>query len=514
MPPITDEGLKAKNSIAQARANLNAGGERKGRTIAPAVSANELVTPTPDINPPAPQIPVPSTRTNDLIGNVATNTQGFIQSQSENAAKEKELAALLGTQTFDAASQRTALNEQYQLPANLARLQDIQTQLASANTASELTKTRIEGAAGQTLGQSGREVTQQDRENAVRTAGLAAEASVLQGNIGTASTLINSAMQDFYQDRQLNNQNMINQLNYYSGKVDNETQQLIDKEKRTYEEDQTNIERALTAVDSAVTSGYATQDDINMMTSLSGDPAAQRSYAQKIVAKARRAEIDSQNYEQALRIQKLQQELAAGNITEDQAKFETITFQNTELLRNLDLITGEPDMVRLLSTGGGIESVGNVIKGAGTGAAAAGTVGMAAGPVGMAVGVIGGGIAGATMAAVAQNKKKETALAAVDFILNSSAFQSIRDQKAAGVTFGQLSNDERVAAARAANALVASVVTDPETKISTGFRGDPASVAKNIEAFQNAVKTNQDRLNKSMLSESANAAIEAVYNEQ
>lgn len=237
------------------------------QNIEPSVSAEQLANPPQTVKPPVPAVSTnDGSRTQGLIDNVATNTQGFITAQSEEAAKAKELASLLGNQTFDGQGQRTQLGEQFGLPQNLSRLTDIQTQLARANTASGITKTQIQGAAGQTLGQAGREITQEDRENAVRTAGLAAEAAVLQGSIETASTLVNQAMSDYYNDRQLQNANMIQQLNYFSGIADEQTSQLLEQEKRVYEADQAEIARVLATVDAALTSGAATAEDMRQLT--------------------------------------------------------------------------------------------------------------------------------------------------------------------------------------------------------------------------------------------------------
>lgn len=233
----------------------------------PVVSATALETPPEKVNPPVPKVSTnDGSRTAGLIDSVASNTQSFIQAQSEEAAKAKELAGLLGEQTFDGASQREQLGKEYGLPDNLSRLTDIQTQLAKANTASDITKSRIAGAAGQTMAQGQREITQEDRENAIRTAGLAAEAAVLQGSVQTASTLINQAMSDYYNDRQLQNANMIQQLNYFSGIADKQTAQLLQKEQRKYEEDQAKIERVQKAVDGALASGATTPNEVRMFT--------------------------------------------------------------------------------------------------------------------------------------------------------------------------------------------------------------------------------------------------------
>lgn len=271
------------------RVELVSGGKKvNGRfvpNIEPTISATELTSPVPRIDPPVPALNMnDGSRTTNLVGNVANQTQTFIGENLESRKKAAELASLLGEQTTDAAAQRQALSTEYGLPDNLARLQDIQLQLNQANTASDMTKTRIEGAAGQTLGQAGREVTQEDRENAVRTAGIAAEAAVLQGNIETASTLINQAMSDYYSDRQLQNQNMIQQLEYFQGVADDETAQLLEQEKRKYLEDQAKIENLKASIESALLSG-ASQSEVRQLSGSQLSDDEKLGLAQMIVAR-------------------------------------------------------------------------------------------------------------------------------------------------------------------------------------------------------------------------------------
>jgi hypothetical protein len=112
----------------------------------------------------------------------------------------------------------------------------------------------------------------------------------LNGSIESSSNLINQAMSFFYQDRQLNNQNMIQQLNYYSGIADNETKQLLEQEARKYEEDQTNIKRAQSMVDGAVSSGYLQGKELQDVLAIT-DPAAQTEMAQIIIARGIQKEI-------------------------------------------------------------------------------------------------------------------------------------------------------------------------------------------------------------------------------
>lgn len=320
MPIVNGKRVLSSDPAYQATLNERGGINRTpnpaqtnaGNNMQPTVSADTLVNPPPKVEPPVPQVNTnDGSRTQGIIDNVTTNTQGFIQSESENAKRRDELASLMGDQTFDSAGQRTQLNEQYNVPANLTRLTDIQTQLTKANTDSNVQKTQIANAAGQTLGQAQREVTQQDRENAVRNAGLAAEAAVLQGSIETASTLINQAMSDFYQDRTLKNQNMIQQLEYFSGLADGETKQLIEKERRVYEEDQKKIQRVQTTIDAALASGAANASDMRTLTNPLTTDEEKLALAQLIVASGAKQERDMDLAIKATQLAKLREPVVA-----------------------------------------------------------------------------------------------------------------------------------------------------------------------------------------------------------
>lgn len=280
---------------------------------------------------------------------------------------------------------------------------------------------------------------------------------------------------------------------------------------------QNEIDRAIESVDAAVSSGYASADDIEMMSGLSGNPQAQKAYAQKIVARGRAEKIAQERALYKAQMDKLRTETNENTPTSEAYAIKSL--KNEEMLRHLGILSQSKDTIKLLASGGTAAAIGQALKGAGTGAAVAGPAGAGIGSVvpgagtmaGLAIGTVGGFGTGLAGSLYTQHLAKQDVLASVDFLLNSAAFQSIRDEKAAGVTFGALSNEERQAAARAANALIAATLI--EDGISVGFRGNPESVYKNIEVFQNAVKMNQDRLNASLLPAPISAEIESVYNE-
>lgn len=250
-------------TVARAKAQLGDAYVAPKAPIQPTVSANELTNPPAPVTPPVPTAPTIPARVGQFVSNVARDNQGFITAQTEEAKKRQE--------TFD---QFAALGEQGSLSdmmmeqrkelgidTNLSELKDIQLQLTDMDTASALTKTRIEGAAGQTLGQAQREVTQEDRENAVRTSGLAARAAVLQGNINTATQLAKDTVDLAFKDRQLTSENLISQINYYQGLVDEQTSQLMEEDKRQYEADLERVNELKTSISEAMVNG-ATQAEI------------------------------------------------------------------------------------------------------------------------------------------------------------------------------------------------------------------------------------------------------------
>jgi len=97
-------------------------------------------------------------------------------------------------------------------------------------------------------------------------------------------------MSDFYQDRTLKNQNMIQQLSYFSGIADDQTAQLLEKEKRVYEADQAAIVRAQSLVDNAVSSGYLSGAELQSVLKIT-DPTAQAEMAQTMIARGIQKEV-------------------------------------------------------------------------------------------------------------------------------------------------------------------------------------------------------------------------------
>jgi hypothetical protein len=329
MPPITTAGQAAKDRIAEFRQNVNNGttskqaraivrklgdpnfesnnlpaegtpnmaGFKQDRptNVQPTVTANDLANPAPQVNltvPPQPTIP-------GRVDTTVNNVLGSIRSQSETARRLAEEQAAF--QNF--AEQSSGFDIQNQqlerfgvTPEKLRELEDIQLQLADRKTESNLVKTRIAGGAGQTLGQAGREVTQEDRESAVRDAGLAARAAVLQGNIETGRALANDAVNIALQDRTFQANAKLQQISQLEKVVDEETRQLLEVEKRNYEAELAKIQEVKDNVSNAIVNG-ASQSEIAQLNSPDISDDEKIALAQAITARGvnqmRNLEIES-----------------------------------------------------------------------------------------------------------------------------------------------------------------------------------------------------------------------------
>lgn len=280
MPPI-DNPQEVLQGVADRAQELKA---QKDRTT---VSAARLADPVNRITVPEPKVatqtPVNSNMIQGVSDGITFTLDEFRANQQKRSDLMEQQAALAGQGSIGDFLQEQ--REEFEIPDNLKTLKDIQLQLADMDEGSDLTKTRIQGAGGQTLSQSQREVTQEDRENAVRRSGLAARAAVLEGNIETSTALVNQAVQTMYQDRTLQNQNLIAQINSIQSVLGEQTPQLLEQDRRKYEEDQAAVQRVQGAVDAAMQSGAATEADIRTLTDPSISDEQRLAAAQGIVSR-------------------------------------------------------------------------------------------------------------------------------------------------------------------------------------------------------------------------------------
>lgn len=258
------------------------------------ITGDDLLNPPQTINLQGTMEEPRFSSSQGLINNVRTSIdeqRTAVEQANQEARQQQQELNALGLQNFN--EQRTNLQNQYNIPDDMRELNDIRLQLVDMDTQSGITQTRIEGAAGQTANQAQREVTQEQREAAVRSAGLAARAAVLQGNIQTARTLINDAMNDAYADRETQLKIRQNQLQRAYDVADDERKRLIEQENQKLELEQQQINEVKNAISQAVASGVATQEDIALFS----DP---RVSDQQKMARAQQLQAQGAGEERAL----------------------------------------------------------------------------------------------------------------------------------------------------------------------------------------------------------------------
>jgi hypothetical protein len=310
-------------------------------------------------------------------------------------------------------------------------------------------------------------------------------------------------MTDFYADRTLKNQNMIQQLSYFSGIADEQTKQLLDQETRKYEEDQNNIVRALNSVNAATTSGFASSKDIETMTALAGNPTAQKEYADKIVANAAR-----QNYN--LKLQELANAravIAQQAATEQEAQVKTSAVSTQAAVDTIGNIRNNPLGIKAITgVGLGRTSLSAGLEAGGTQGFVGGTVAGAAGGsvvpgigtvFGGAAGGVIGGIGGAIMGTVAAARQRTNVASDLSYLVNEATFAEMRRLKATGVTFGSLTEGERVAIGRAADNLFSALDVAPDGTVN-GVRTTEDKFYKLLDDYEQKRLVYQEELNRSI----------------
>ena len=288
---ITDEGRAAAGRIAEFRQNIDNGATTKearqtvkdiqaGPQQSLQVSANNLVNPPRATNLTPPRVPPAP------VSDSATVARDLLAKDSENARqlaeKEAEFAGLTGG--LSRVEQRDTALSQFGVQNNQSQLEDVQAQLDVMVGDSNLRKTRIEGAAGQTLAGGQRELTQEDREQAVRSQTLASQAFTLRGNIQLGRQLANDALNDALIDREFEAESVLTQIKQLQGRVDKEQQAQLDEEKRVREAELLAISESKEAVNTALQSG-ATPDEVAQLTNPKLTDADRLSLAQSISAR-------------------------------------------------------------------------------------------------------------------------------------------------------------------------------------------------------------------------------------
>ncbi|MFS4438597.1 hypothetical protein ACMA5I_10315 [Paracoccaceae bacterium GXU_MW_L88] len=202
-------------------------------------------------------------------------------------------------------------------PDAVNQLREANNELVRLNTQYDVQNVQIEE--GNSIGQAQREVTQNDRERAVMTAGVAARAQLLQGNIEIAQSIARDATNFAFQDRQLQLQNMGAQLDYLSRIVEGEEAQLIAERQRLLQQEAEELQFVKDNVSMAIASGGASQSEIAQMTNPMTTDEQKLAIAQSIVGRTATSDRQLQRRAQEASIANVYDQMAQRRIAAAQA---------------------------------------------------------------------------------------------------------------------------------------------------------------------------------------------------
>lgn len=194
--------------------------------------------------------------------------------------------------------------------------------------------------------------------------------------------------------------------------------------------------------------------------------------------------------------------------------------QKADLQMGIDAaaqILGNESGIKLLT--GAVQSplLAGATQAIGGGVAGGAGAGTFIGGVGAIPGAIAGAVGGvaATPFFVSRMKlNKDSAIGALNFLVNDSTFTEIMDLKAQGLTFGNMTEGERIAAGRAAERLSAAVVVDESGRV-TSISATPDEVKQYVTDLMRAYEGRQEYLNTTYAITKPEAKeAEAVWNEQ
>lgn len=269
---LTQTANRARNFLAE-----------RGVTVPePTVSAQQLAEPVQRVTvPEIPPTPGISPTLNAGVRATLQNVRQTAQGAQELAQRQEELASLGGISAADITQQ---MQERFGVtPERLRQLQEYESNLAAMAEESALAQTRM--AAGNSASQLGMEVTQEQRELAVRSAATAAQAEILRGNIEQGRALAKDAVAASLADREFRSNLLIRQIDSLQGQVNQETQAALDDRKFQIEQELASIQEVKDNVADAIASGAASASEVQTMTDPNVPDATKLALAQSIVGR-------------------------------------------------------------------------------------------------------------------------------------------------------------------------------------------------------------------------------------
>lgn len=274
------------------------------------VNAEDIAKATPKIEVPQPQEPTrPSQFVDALDPAITQSNENLITAKTTEAESRNDLLNRLMNQ--DPQSTQDVFNDSFsnqieqttgqQSGDFLQRLSDENVKLAQLQGKFRRSGQQVSSTAGSKI-QEGIELGELSRQEAVEVGNQALLVQALQGNYNSARQIALDTAKFATEDRQMELDNLITQYNALDGIVQGQEKQLIDQAKAEAEAEKAELERTQTAVDAAITSGVATPEEMQQLTSTTVPDEDKQALAQTIVS---RGETRTRNLDEDLKRQQL-----------------------------------------------------------------------------------------------------------------------------------------------------------------------------------------------------------------
>jgi hypothetical protein len=340
---------------------------------------------------------------------------------------------------------------------------------------------------------------------------------LMQGNIQLATENIDKALNSIYEPKrqELQMEMMFFQRN--AQLFDAAENRAANARMEVIRQEQATIDRAIVNADTAVATGYASPEEIQKLVSLAGNPEAQNQLSQQIIGRAQRAEVQARNAQIAASRSNAawSQRAQAYNLAmngdpmaieflgfdprqssmsvQDTFNYINETMEDDAILTSIEKALNVSNATLNASTGVVKSAFGTALltrglPAAGAGAAVGSVVPVAGTIKGGAVGLIGGTAVGFTQIA---NEKKDL-MGALGHLANTAAFVKLREYREAGISFGQLTEAERIAIGRSASALFAVLDVKNDGTVA-GVNASPQEFQRLLQAYQKDVESKKEQ---------------------
>lgn len=248
--------------------NAVAGGDSKYGFSTPVMTADSLSKPQPLAKVPAPIAATPPSQfVNNLQPAIKQSQEGLIQANTQEAADRNDVLKNL-LRVDDPNSQQTYDQKFKGLGGNdyLKQFTDANTRLSQLQGVFATGSQKVSSAPGQSQVFEGLQLNEVSRQKAVEVGNQALVVQAMQGNIETARQIALDTSRFASEDRAAKLQSLMAQFQSLDGIVQGQEKQLIDAQKVKVEQELKQLERAQTYIDSAISSGDASVEEMKQLT--------------------------------------------------------------------------------------------------------------------------------------------------------------------------------------------------------------------------------------------------------